>query len=127
MKRLYQAFDGQIFDNEQDCIDYESSIQKVEEFSKHIVGLDNGSNILYFSKNNFNVFMNNAEYIAFETDEAALSFTRYAKEENYSIQIDSKGIYKWEEYEDNYININTILAKIVLLKTYLNDLKNKRN
>ena len=127
MKRLYQAFDGQIFDNEQDCIDYESSIQKVEEFSKHIVGLDNGSNILYFSKNNFNEFMNNAEYIAFETDEAALSFTRYAKEENYSIQIDSKGIYKWEEYEDNYININTILAKIVLLKTYLNDLKNKRN
>ena len=127
MKRLYQAFNGQIFDNEQDCIDYESSIQKEEEFSKHIVGLDSDSNILYFSKNDFYEFMNNAEYIAFETDEAALSFTRYAKKETYSIQINSKGVYKWEEYEDDYVNTDTILAKIVLLKTYLNDLKNKRN
>ena len=127
MKKLYQAFNGQIFDNEQDCINYESSNQKIGEFSKYIVGLDNNSNILPFSKDNFNDFMNNAEYIAFETDEAALLFTRYAKEENYSIQIDSKGVYKWEEFEDNYINIDTLLAKIVLLKKYLNDLKNERN
>lgn len=127
MKRLYQAFDGQIFDNEQDCINYESLNQKIEEFSKDIIGLDNNSNILYFSKNNFYEFMNNAEYIAFETDEAAFSFTNYAKEENYSIKINSKGVYKWEEFEDDYINTDIILAKVILLKTYLNDLKNKRN
>lgn len=117
MEIIYKASDGKIFDNEDDCLFYERTVN-LKFFSKDIICLDEKGNLIPI-KDDFDNAYERSFFMKIQTDEAA-SFIY--NEYGYIIGDSKKGLFyydenlgwvdfrsHWKEVSEEFILLNFIL------------------
>lgn len=92
MEIIYKAFDGKIFDDEDDCLCYEK-ILKLQLFSKDIICLDEKGKLIPI-EDNLDDVLEQATFLKIQTDEAA-SFI--LSDYGYIIGDSKKGLFYYDE------------------------------
>lgn len=110
MEIIYKAFDGKVFDDEEECLDYELEV-KTENFTKnnHLVFLDEDGNRLKVS-----VFkaLSDAEFIFIATENAFEIIKKVG--EDYGLAFPRKcGFWKWDESHEDWANVDDKIEKMV--------------
>ena len=97
MEKLFKAFDGKIFNDEEECLLYEMK-SKIDEFKGKVVGLNANFKNIEIDANNLNIFFETADYI-FVADEGTAEFLDELFFEDYGYHF-GKGlnIYDKERY-----------------------------
>lgn len=92
MEIIYKAFDGNIFDDEDDCLFYERTLN-LKSFSKDIICLDKEGNLIPI-EDDFDNVCERSFFMKIQTDEAA-SFIRDTY--GYIIGDSKKGLFYYDE------------------------------
>ena len=117
MKIVYQAIDGKIFEEEENCALYEQELKK-KEIENDVVGLDSNLNLISLSNYDISNFIDKLVYLIIKTDESANIFYDLADEEGWDVPKE-KGIFKWNDNNSNFDNLTIILKDLEVLKTII--------
>lgn len=114
MKYLYQAIDGKIFEEEENCALYEQGLKK-KEIENDVIGLDSNLNLINLSDYDITHFIDEIAYLIIKTDEAANIFYYLANEEDYCAPKE-KGVFKWNDDSAHFDDLTIILKDLEVLK-----------
>lgn len=120
MEIIYKAFDGKIFDDEDDCLFYEKTLT-LKFFSKDIVCLDEKGNLISV-EDDFDYVYRRTQFLKIQTDEAAnFIYNVYG----YKIGNGTKGLFyydenlgwkdfrsHWKEVSEKFLFLNFILRTL---------------
>lgn len=110
METVFRAFDGKIFEDEDDCFLYERK-EKEKKIRNQYFGMDYAENKINFSEKSFFDFFNEIQFLIIKTKAAAELLSTVAEEEGYTIP-NQIGAFVWDEEENNFINVENKVEKM---------------
>ena len=115
-KTIYIADDGTEFDNEDECLRYESKIA-LSELGDRILFFDENRRPLELSCDNYEKCF----YIVIKDESAISHFISTMEDEGYSELPHSVGVYEYNTYTDKWVNLSEKVANIINLIKELYD------
>lgn len=110
METVFRAFDGKIFEDEDDCVLYERK-EKEKKIHNQYFGMDYAENKVDFSEKNFSDFFNEIQFLVIKTNAAAEFLSTVAKEEGYTIP-NQIGAFVWDEEENDFVDVESKIKKL---------------
>lgn len=110
METVFRAFDGKIFEDEDDCVLYERK-EKEKKIHNQYFGMDYAENKIDFSEKSFFDFFNEIQFLIIKTKAAAEFLSILAKDEGYTIP-NQIGVFVWDEDEDNFVDVEGKIKKL---------------
>lgn len=110
METVFRAFDGKIFEDEDDCVLYERK-EKEKKIHNQYFGMDYAENKVDFSEKSFFDFFNEIQFLVIKTNAAAEFLSTVAKEEGYTIP-NKIGAFVWDEEESNFVDVEGKIKKM---------------
>lgn len=110
METVFRAFDGKIFEDEDDCVLYERK-EKEKKIHNQYFGMNYAENKIDFSEKSFCDFFNEIQFLIIKTKAAAELLSTAAEEEGYIIP-NQIGAFVWDEEENNFINVENKVEKM---------------
>lgn len=110
METVFRAFDGKIFEDEDDCTLYERK-EKEKKIRNQYFGMDYAENKIDFSEKSFFDFFNEIQFLIIKTKVAAEFLSILAKDEGYTIP-NQIGVFVWDEDEDNFVDVEGKIKKL---------------
>lgn len=110
METVFRAFDGKIFEDEDDCVLYERK-EKEKKIHNQYFGMDYAENKVDFSEKNFSDFFNEIQFLVIKTNAAVEFLSTVAKEEGYTIP-NQIGAFVWDEEENDFVDVESKIKKL---------------
>lgn len=110
METVFRAFDGKIFEDEDDCVLYERK-EKEKKIHNQYFGMNYAENKIDFSEKSFCDFFNEIQFLIIKTKAAAEFLSILAKDEGYTIP-NQIGVFVWDEDEDNFVDVEGKIKKL---------------
>lgn len=110
METVFRAFDGKIFEDEDNCALYEMK-EKEKKIHNQYFGMDHAENKIDFSEKSFYDFFNQIQFLIIKTKAAAEVLSTVAEEEGYTIP-NQIGAFVWDEEENDFINVENKVEKM---------------
>lgn len=110
METVFRAFDGKIFEDEDDCVLYERK-EKEKKIHNQYFGMNYAENKIDFSEKSFCDFFNEIQFLIIKTKSAAEFLSTLAKEEGYVIP-NQIGVFVWDGDEDNFVDVEGKIKKL---------------
>ena len=117
-KTMYVADDGNAFDNEEECLEYEAST-KFSDLLQSITFFSEGGKVIDFGNNisNFDKALNDAVFVlipSYLKDERIKYFSDVLISALCSkLFATTTGIYRWDDYNEEWISFKTETQKII--------------
>lgn len=110
METVFRAFDGKIFEDEDNCALYEKR-EKEKKIHNQYLGINYDENKIDFSEKSFFEFFNEIQFLIIKTEAAAELLSTIAEEEGYIVP-NQIGAFVWDEEENNFINVENKVEKM---------------
>ena len=110
METVFRAFDGKIFEDEDDCALYERK-EKEKKIHNQYLGINYDESKTDLSEKSFHDFFNEIQFLIIKTKSAAEFLSTLAKEEGYVIP-NQIGVFVWDWDEDNFVDVESKIKKL---------------